>query len=338
MIKKPSIAETHPDLASEALDWNPFTKNGSSKAQLKWKCPRGHHYTASIYDRINKGVGCSTCKSEKKVLIKKSPEPKKAAKKQLSLTSQIEAARKKEMLSLRAEKEVVRTIAYFERANAFNETYGWNARSVSHESSEWKHWKCPAGHVYSLPVVIRLQYRKSRCPICNDSFKRSESAGGYHWSQLLPLLVKQIDDWDPSGVNFNSRTIRKWKCERNHHFKSTIAEASKQRGRCFKCKKWKPRVITLGELADDLFVDRVELVDLVQQQINGKLHAGSKLPSSFGDEVIDVLYDDKGKAICKPSLNTYNWGYQSPIRSILERCSSCDMLIDPQREHECRNH
>jgi hypothetical protein len=154
----------------------------------------------------------------------------------------------------------------------------------------------------------------------------------------LPLLVNQIDGWDPLSVNFYSPTIRAWRCDRKHHFKSTITEACKQQGRCFKCKKWKPRATNFGELADELNLDRVEFAALVEQQNNGQLDAASKLPSSFWDEVIDVLYDDKGKAICKPSLNTYNWGYQSPIRSILERCSSCDMLIDPQREHECRNY
>ena len=350
---KPSLAETHPDLAAEASGWNPETKNGNSTAQVQWKCPKGHRYTETIHNRITAGIGCSSCKPKKKLTIEQEIKiiEKETAQiyreiKQLEIEhlTQLginETARKEEGLGLKRKTEIIR-IVYFNFANAFNEAHGWDPLNVSHESNEWKPWKCPAGHVYSFPVAIRLQFLKSQCPICNNSFKKKNNAEGFHWSQLLPLLANQVDGWDPSSINFDSPTIREWKCDRKHHFKSTIAEAIKQRGKCFKCKKWKPRDINLGELANELLIDTAELVNLVQQQINSQLHAGSKLPSSVGDEVIDVLYDDKGKAICKPSIHTYDWGNnntaRNSIRSILERCSSCEMLIDPQREHECRDY
>jgi hypothetical protein len=353
VTKRPSLAETHPELASEAFGWNPFTKNRNSKAQLQWKCLKGHRYTESIHNRIAAGIGCSSCKSKKKLTIEQ--EIKKIEKETAQIYREIKqiekgtpainelakTSRKEKGLGLKRKTEITTTV-YFNSANAFFEAHGWHPLDVNHKSNDWKLWKCPSGHVYSFPVATRLQYRKSQCPICNDSFKKKNIAEGFHWSQLLPLLVDQIDDWDPLSVDFDSPTIKAWRCDRKHHFKSTIAEASKQQGRCFKCKKWKPRDINLGELADQLSIDRAELVNLVQQQINGQLHAGSKLPSSVGDEVIDVLYDDKGKAICKPSVHTYDWGNHNTagdsIRSILEHCSSCEMLIDPQREHKCRDY
>ena len=348
MTNKPSLAETHTALAAEAFGWNPFTKNGSSKAQLEWKCHKGHRYTESIHNRVTAGIGCPNCNIKKKQTIEQ--EIKQIEKETAQINREIKQlereikriekpspSKKVTGLTKKQETEITRQ-AYFSVANAFNEAHGWHPLDVDHESNEWRLWKCPAGHVYSYPVAVRLKYFKSQCPICNNSFNKKNNVEGFHWTQLLPLLVNQIDDWDPLSENFYSPMIRAWRCDRKHHFKSTIAEASKQQGRCFKCKKWKPHATNFGEIADELNLDRVEFVALVEQQVNGQLDAVSKLPSSFWDQVIDVLYDESGKAKCKPSVKSYDWGHQSSIGSIHERCSSCDMLIDPQREHECRDY
>jgi hypothetical protein len=340
---KPSLAETHPALSAEAFGWNPFTKDESSKAQMDWRCPKGHCYKESIQTRITAGIGCPVCNIKKKRTIEQ--EIKQIEKETGQINREVKQLereikrieRKSKGLTKKQEPEITRRVC-FSVANAFNEAHGWHPLDVDHESNEWRLWKCPSGHVYSYPVAVRLKYFKSQCPICNNSFNKKNNVEGFHWTQLLPLLVDQIDDWDPLSVNFYSPTIRAWRCDRKHHFKSTIAEASKQQGKCFKCEKWKPRATNFGELADELNLDRVEFVALVEQQINGQLDAVSKLPSSFWDQVIDVLYDESGKARCKPSAKSYDWGQQNSIRTILERCSSCDMLIDPQREHKCRDY
>ena len=71
---KPSLAETHPELAKE---WHP-TKNGEltpgdvtpgSNKKVWWKCDKGddHEWEAKVNNR-NNGKGCPICRGRKIVL------------------------------------------------------------------------------------------------------------------------------------------------------------------------------------------------------------------------------------------------------------------------------
>ena len=51
----------HPDIAAEAVGWDPSTFGRGSKTKVEWKCPSGHTYSASISDRSGKGSGCPSC-------------------------------------------------------------------------------------------------------------------------------------------------------------------------------------------------------------------------------------------------------------------------------------
>lgn len=53
------LATTHPDLAKEAFEWDTKTVTSGSSAKRKWKCNKGHIWTAQISSR--KLSGCPSC-------------------------------------------------------------------------------------------------------------------------------------------------------------------------------------------------------------------------------------------------------------------------------------
>lgn len=54
------LATTHPDLATEALDWDPTKFVSSGKKKFKWKCLKGHIWSQTIQERKS-GSGCPSC-------------------------------------------------------------------------------------------------------------------------------------------------------------------------------------------------------------------------------------------------------------------------------------
>jgi hypothetical protein len=42
VTKKPSLAETHPDLAAQADGWDPRTVGAASNSLRRWRCSAGH--------------------------------------------------------------------------------------------------------------------------------------------------------------------------------------------------------------------------------------------------------------------------------------------------------
>ncbi len=58
------LLTTNPDLAREALNWDPSTVSSGSGKKLDWKCNRGHTFQATVNHR-NRGTGCPICNGQK---------------------------------------------------------------------------------------------------------------------------------------------------------------------------------------------------------------------------------------------------------------------------------
>jgi hypothetical protein len=54
------LASTHPELAKEADGWDPRKVIAGTAKKLKWKCSKGHKWSASG-DSRTRGTGCPTC-------------------------------------------------------------------------------------------------------------------------------------------------------------------------------------------------------------------------------------------------------------------------------------
>ena len=133
---KPSLAKTHPKIAAEALGWNPFQKNWSSRAQVRWQCPEGHHYSESIVERVKNGKGCSYCiiESSRKTVIE---------------GRRIKKLQKEEDLEEQHWTKLYPKIA--------KQADGWDPKVVSFDSRYPRVWKCKRKHHFQATVFMACQ-------------------------------------------------------------------------------------------------------------------------------------------------------------------------------------
>lgn len=54
------LATTHPDIASQAHEWDPRSVSQGAHARKKWQCSESHIWTAAVNVRVS-GTGCPTC-------------------------------------------------------------------------------------------------------------------------------------------------------------------------------------------------------------------------------------------------------------------------------------
>ena len=67
--KKPSLAETHPEIAAQWHPDNPVRPTdvtfGSNK-KAQWVCSEGHEWESTVYHR-SRGTGCPYCSGKKAI-------------------------------------------------------------------------------------------------------------------------------------------------------------------------------------------------------------------------------------------------------------------------------
>jgi len=110
----------NPELASEALGWDPKTVAQWSHRLMRWKCSKGHAFKARIADR-SAGDGCPICIG-KKVLVGFN-----------------------DLLTIRPDLAI--------------QAIGWNPKSVTEFSNKRKMWRCEKGHKWEATVSHRSRGR-----------------------------------------------------------------------------------------------------------------------------------------------------------------------------------
>lgn len=190
------LATTHPDLATEALGWDPSTVQAGSKKNLAWKCANQHEWSARVSSRALQGSGCRQCGN------RNTKVPKKSA-----------SARK------------ILPSVYDSSLELASEAYGWDPKDISIGSNRKMFWKCHKGHIWEANVNSRSKGRG--CPICSG--KKIEF-GINDLQTLDPKLASQALGWDPAGFAINSNKSVAWKCEESHVWVSRISSRSQGKG------------------------------------------------------------------------------------------------------------
>lgn len=120
------LATCFPEIAHEALGWDPSLVAFGTHAKKDWQCPVGHEYNSSVVKRTASHSGCPYCSSNQ-ILIGfndlASQNPEVAA-----------------------------------------EAHDWDPQSLSSRSGLRRQWKCPEGHIYSMRVADRTDLRKPDAP------------------------------------------------------------------------------------------------------------------------------------------------------------------------------
>ena len=120
------LATTHPELALQAVGWDPTTIIAGSNKKLKWQCIKGHIWSAKCQKR-SAGSSCPVC-SNRKVL---------AGFNDLATTHP--------ELALQA--------------------VGWDPTAFSFGSKKKLKWRCKESHIYSTAIAWRTT-SQSGCPTC----------------------------------------------------------------------------------------------------------------------------------------------------------------------------
>ncbi len=256
MTKKPSLAETHPDLAAQADGWDPNTVVAGSGRKVLWKCKFHHNWTARPADRIT-GKGCPVC-TNKSVLVGfndlATTNPELAAQADgwdpTTLTS---GSSKKVRWKCKLDHSWETTVDSRNKRGSgcpicvnksilvgFNDLAttnpglsaqadGWDPTTVTEGSGKRLDWRCPEGHKWEASVKDR---KKAGCPYCSG---REVVVGTNDLSSLFPELAQEADGWNPKEIHAASHKKMPWKCDLGHSWSANVDNRSKNQAGCPFC-------------------------------------------------------------------------------------------------------
>jgi hypothetical protein len=247
VTKKPSLAETHPELAAQADGWDPTTVTKGSDKKVGWECELGHQWKATPGSRTRiKGTGCPFCAGKKVLagfndLATTNPE----------LAAQADGWDPK-TVTFGSHKKVDWRCAIGHtwsapvknRANGsgcpvcsgaavwvgFNDLAtvnpalaaqadGWDPTTSKAHSSKKVDWKCEFGHTWGAVIANRSQGRG--CPVCVG---KTVLKGFNDLATVNPALAAQADGWDPTTITAGSGIKVVWKCEVGHRWTASVVD------------------------------------------------------------------------------------------------------------------
>jgi hypothetical protein len=243
--KKPSLAETHPELAAQAEGWDPAMFTPGSSKKVLWKCARGHKWTASICNR-SRGTGCPVCSNRKLVsgvndLATLRPdlalqadgwdpslEILGAAKRRrwrCELGHIWEATLNKRVSAGRgcpycAGQKVAPGFNDFatRSPHLLSEVDGWDPTMVNANSGRSQKWRCSLGHSFETSPDVRTR-ENAGCPYCSS---QKLLPGFNDLASKNPSVAQMADGWDPTTVFEKSDKQKMWKCTKGHTYSMAV--------------------------------------------------------------------------------------------------------------------
>jgi len=190
------LATKFPEIANEADGWNPSTVTAGSNKKLKWKCSKGHIWSATVSHRTHKTDprGCPVC----------------------------------------AGRQVL--FGYNDLATKFpeiaNEADGWNPSTVTAGSTKKLPWKCSKGHRWSAAVNNRTT-NSVGCPVCAG---RQVLAGDNDLATTHPEIANEAVDYElTKTVTAGSHKKLQWKCSKGHRWSAQVNSRTGSSSGCPVC-------------------------------------------------------------------------------------------------------
>ena len=223
----------YPDIAEE---WN-YELNGDlkpedlkygSKRKVWWKCPLGHEYVQSLYNRTYKSKSCPYCK----VKINNN--------KLKQLINKTKATNKQQVRIYRPINDL--GSLYPEIAKEWHPTKNGDLKpsevSVGSKRKVW--WICPKGHEYEQ-YVDRKTLRGGGCPFCSghrllsgfNDFETKFPEVAAEWHPTKNGSLK------PSEVTSGSGKRVWWRCPVGHDYQAVVRDRGIGQTGCPICNKRK---------------------------------------------------------------------------------------------------
>ena len=176
------LSISHPELAKEALGWDPSLFSAGSHAMLLWRCSSGHEWEARLSSRAGKDAnGCGFC-SGKRLLVGVND---------LQTTN----------------PEVAK------------DAYGWDPKTITGRNAKKLKWKCNLDHVWEASVANRTGVNQTGCPVCSNN---QINPGDNDFATTHPELLAEVDGWDPTAVFAGSGKVMNWKCKVGHTYSQSL--------------------------------------------------------------------------------------------------------------------
>lgn len=236
------LATTNPEIAIQAIGWDPSTVVAGSSFMGNWKCNLGHVWRARVYSRTSSNRGCPVCAGKVIVvgfndLWTTHPAVAKEAHGWDPTTVSKGSSERKEWICTSGHiwEATVGTRASRNRgcpicAGAkiqigFNdlqttdpelasEAFDWDPTTLSKGSTQLRAWKCSEGHIWNATVGSRSGL-KSGCPFCSG---QKAIPGVTDLATTHPKLAKEAHGWDPRTVSRGSAKKMNWICNQGHIF------------------------------------------------------------------------------------------------------------------------
>ena len=185
-----------PTIAKQADGWDPRTVISGSHKKLKWNCPKGHKYEASVKSRTISKSNCPICSNQKVLagfndLKTKFPSIAKEADGWDPMT--VVAGSNKKLSWKCSEGHRFQAVPNDRTSRVYNcpicsnhkvlagfndlktkfpsiakEADGWDPRTIIAGSNKKFSWICSDGHKYSMVANLRTS-RGSGCPTCAET-------------------------------------------------------------------------------------------------------------------------------------------------------------------------
>jgi len=246
IVGKNDLATTHPELAKEAVGWDPNTVIAGTHKKLEWKCKKGHTWKAAGSTRV-KGHGCPFC-SGRQVLVGVNDlatthpdlaseafgwDPKTViagTRKKLDWKCKqghtwkangSDRAYGKSGCPICSGRQVLVGVNDLATTHPdlASEAFGWDPKFISAGTGKKVEWKCKQGHTWKATSNSRTQDKSKNkgCPFCTN---RKVFFGFNDMSTTHPELAKEANGWDPKKTLAGTSKKLNWKCFEGHEWRA----------------------------------------------------------------------------------------------------------------------
>jgi hypothetical protein len=260
------VATLRPDLALEAVGWDPRQVSVSSKEKRRWRCEFGHEWDASPGGR--RKSGCPVCAGNRVLvgfndLSTVSPalaieadgwDPKSVTRSSGRKLPWLGACGHRWEATV-ASRTLGTGCPYCPTAGSGRRTMGgyndlatthphlavqavgWDPTTVSMGSVKRLRWRCPRGHEWVATPNNRTARGGRDCPVCSG---RQLWTGFNDVATVNPTVAAEADGWDPSKMLAGSHRRVAWVCARGHGWVTGVRQRAVEGQGCPFC--WGTRV------------------------------------------------------------------------------------------------
>jgi hypothetical protein len=243
MSKSQPLSITHPELAAQAVDWDPGSFTFGSHAKKEWKCKIGHTWIASIAHRA-RGTGCPVCSGNVTLagfndLATTDPE---IAKQAHGWDPSLVARSSNRKFTWKCSLGHIWEVAPNQRSSGYgcpicagvkvlpgfndlattdpeiaSQAFGWDPTIFSRGSDSKKEWKCESGHIFTSSLSNRVSGRG--CHFCSG---HKVLVGFNDLETTDPEIAAKAFGWDPKSVSRSSAQKKEWKCKEGHIWSAVV--------------------------------------------------------------------------------------------------------------------